>query len=574
MVTRRDLLKMGILGSSGFVTLPSGGGFGRVSRFFDHNNQGSSPRLTPFVDELPGTGNSPFQTLTNVDAFSNVQDYAQPFCGPRTHYYEIAVVERNVKFHRDLPPTSVWAYVDKWGGNIPDRLITFQYPKIRLGQQIGGGYLARVHNFLTTAPRDFGFPNVTVHFHGGHQPSPADGFPHDISNRPSSFPAQVTIPVGGFHDYAYPFADVGIFDGPIEEAERPSTYWFHDHFLDFTGQNVYRGLANIAPAFDELDAGDETASDTLALPSGAHDIPLVLMDKTFDISGTMVFDPFNGDGFLGDTMTVNGVVQPYCRVQRRKYRFRFLNGSNARLYQIFATNDLRQTFPMTQIATEGGLLGHPIRNLQSFSLFMSERVEVVVDFADRIFDGQQVVYFENRMAQSDGRKPDGVSSRGTKLVKFIIDPATVDDPSRVPDTLRPFAPISAAELNASEHRSFRFDRRHGVFTINGEPVDIEKPVALVKRNKGQVWTFSNNSGGWWHPNHVHLEFMRVLRRNGRTPPLNELDGNAKKDTILLKGGDKVVVYVKFRDYPGPFVTHCHNLEHEDMAMMGRFDVVD
>ena len=266
---------------------------------------------------------------------------------------------------------------DKWGGNIPDRLITFQYPKIRLGQQIGGGYLARVHNFLTTAPRDFGFPNVTVHFHGGHQPSPADGFPHDISNRPSSFPAQVTIPVGGFHDYAYPFADVGIFDGPIEEAERPSTYWFHDHFLDFTGQNVYRGLANIAPAFDELDAGDETASDTLALPSGAHDIPLVLMDKTFDISGTMVFDPFNGDGFLGDTMTVNGVVQPYCRVQRRKYRFRFLNGSNARLYQIFATNDLRQTFPMTQIATEGGLLGHPIRNLQSFSLFMSERVEVV-----------------------------------------------------------------------------------------------------------------------------------------------------------------------------------------------------
>src|SRR5437773_1316068 len=99
MVTRRDLLKMGILGSSGFVTLPSGGGFGRVSRFFDHNNGGSSPRLTPFVDELPGTGSSPFQTLTNVDAFSNAQDYAQPFCGPRTPHYVIAGLERNVKFH-------------------------------------------------------------------------------------------------------------------------------------------------------------------------------------------------------------------------------------------------------------------------------------------------------------------------------------------------------------------------------------------------------------------------------------------------------------------------------------------
>src|SRR5207247_3606469 len=215
----------------------------------------------------------------------------------------------------------------------------------------------------TTAPRGLAFRNVTSYLHGGHAPSAAYGFPRDISNGPSSFPAQVTIPVGGFHDYAYPFADVGIFDGPIEEAERPSTYWFHDHFLDFTGQNVYRGLANIAPAFDELDAGDETASDTLALPSGAHDIPLVLMDKTFDISGTMVFDPFNGGGFFGDTMTVNGVVQPYCRVQRRKYRFRFLNGSNASMYQIFATNDLRNTLLMSLIASVGRLLGLPMRDL-------------------------------------------------------------------------------------------------------------------------------------------------------------------------------------------------------------------
>jgi FtsP/CotA-like multicopper oxidase with cupredoxin domain len=570
---------MGIASAGGAVLLPPGGGYGRVSGFFD-GNQGSSPRLTPFVDELPGTGSSPFETLTPAGApgaiFPDTQAYARPFCGQTTRCFEIDVVERNVKFHRDLPPTSVWAYVDRLAGNIPDRLISFQYPPIKLGEVPGGGILARVHNSLPTAPRDFGFPNITVHFHGGHQPAAADGFPHDLVNRPADFP-NVTIPAGGFHDYMYPFIDVGEFDQPIEEDERASTYWFHDHFLDFTGPNVYRGLANIVPAFDDLDADDENDPHRLRLPSGDYDIPLVLLDKTFDVSGALIFDPFNQDGFLGDTMTVNGVVQPYCHVKRRKYRFRFLDGCNARFFQIFLTNDHAQTFPMTQIATEAGLLGHPIRNLQSFLLHMSQRVEVVVDFGDPIFDGQQAVYFENRMAQSNGRKPDGVTRSGTKLVKFIIDnpgQGRVDDPSTVDDTLRPFAPISAAELSVAEHRSFEFNRSHGVFTINGDPVDLEKPVALVKRDRGQIWTFINKSGGWWHPNHVHSEFMRVLKRNGRTPAANELDGNARKDTILLEGGDTVQVYVKFRDYTGPFVFHCHNLEHEDMAMMGRFDVID
>ena len=73
--------------------------------------------------------------------------------------------------------------------------------------------------------------------------------------------------------------------------------------------------------------------------------------------------------------------------------------------------------------------------------------------------------------------------------------------------------------------------------------------------------------------HIHSEFFRVLTRKGRTPPLNERDGMAKKDTVLLKGNDEVEVLVKFRDHLGPFVFHCHNIEHEDMAMMARFDVV-
>ncbi len=82
----------------------------------------------------------------------------------------------------------------------------------------------------------------------------------------------------------------------------------------------------------------------------------------------------------------------------------------------------------------------------------------------------------------------------------------------------------------------------------------------------------NKSGGWWRPIHIHLDVMRVLSRNGQLPPLNERDGVAKKDTILLRDNDVVEVFLKFEDFRGPFVFHCHNLEHEDMAMMARFDV--
>jgi FtsP/CotA-like multicopper oxidase with cupredoxin domain len=570
MLTRRDLIKMGIVGSSGFVLLPRGGGLARVSRAFD--DAPSSPTLTPFVDELPTT----FGTLTQVSTLANPTPYTTAFSGAGTKSFELAAVERDVSFHSELPPTSVWAYVDKNvnPASLPNRLITVQFPKTLVGQGAGAGFLVRVHNQLPKAPRDFGFPTVTVHFHGGHQPAPADGFPHNVLNRPPDFPALVTIPVGGSFDYMYPFRDVGFIDNPQTADERISTYWYHDHLLDFTGANVYRGLANIAPAFDELDAGDETRAGTLQLPSGEHDIPLVLMDKTFDSNGALVFDPFNQDGFLGDRMIVNGVVQPFVHVKRRKYRFRFLSGTNARIFQLYLTDAQGHTFPMTQIATEGGLLAHPIPGITSFLLHMAQRVEVVIDFADPRFDSLDTVYVENRMAQTNGRKPDGLVARGTRILQFRLDPGKPDDPSLVPGTLRPFAPISAAELAAAEHHSFEFDRSHGVFTINGEPIDIENPIVRPRRNTPQMWTFRNSSGGWWHPIHVHSELMRVIRRNGRTPPPEERDGNARKDTVLLRDGETVDAFVTFRDFSGPFVFHCHNLGHEDMAMMGRFDVVD
>jgi FtsP/CotA-like multicopper oxidase with cupredoxin domain len=569
MVTRRDLLKMGILGVGGFVTLPAGGVYGRVpSKLADDDFR--SPRLTPFVDPLI----DPTVTeLAAATAFTNMTAYATPFCGAQTRYYGITAMERLVKFHRDLPPTPVWAYVDSAGAT-SSRLFSFSYPRIDMGRGAGSGVLVRFRNALTTAPADFGLPSLTVHFHGGHQPAAADGFPHDIANRPGFVPEHVVVDPGETYDYVYPWRDVGFLDTPETPVERGSFYWYHDHILDFTGPNVYRGLAGVALAYDEIDSGNENDTNpyALRLPSGQYDIPFAIQDKIFDRSGALVFDPFNHDGFLGDTFVVNGIVQPYHPVERRKYRLRFLNGSNARIYQLYLTNDSGQTFPMTQIATEGGLLGEPIRDMQNFLLHMAQRVEVVVDFGHPVFDGQSAVYIENRLTQTDGRKPDDLESRGPKLIKFILG-ARTDDPSRVPNTLRPFARVTDAEIAAAERKTFRFDRSDGVFTVNNERIDIERASAKPRQNRAQIWRLENNSGGWWHPIHIHSEFMRILSRNGRKPPLEERDGNAKKDTVLLRGNEVVEVFITFRDYPGPFVFHCHNIEHEDMAMMARYDVV-
>ena len=254
---------------------------------------------------------------------------------------------------------------------------------------------------------------------------------------------------------------------------------------------------------------------------------------------------------------------------------------------MFLADKNGRTFPMTQIATEGGLLARPVSR-SSFMLSMAERVEVVIDFSQFKHPQFTELYIENRLVQVEGRGPKGkfekpeLVARGTQLLKFVLE-EPVEDPSRVPDTLRPFDPISAAELSRAKIRNFVFERRNGQWAINGELAgDLGRVVARPVLGQGEIWRLINKSGGWWHPIHVHHEFMRVLKRNGKLPfdgngpdygQSLERDGMARKDTILLGPNSEVEVFVKFRAYQGPFVLHCHNLEHEDHAMMARFDVV-
>jgi FtsP/CotA-like multicopper oxidase with cupredoxin domain len=447
--------------------------------------------------------------------------------------------------------------------------------------------LVRFHNNLPKDHAGFGVPITTIHFHGGHQAARSDGFPGALADIASCkgqlekffapLPPGGAFEPGAFFDYYFPLRDPGFSFGRHAEDDRPATMWYHDHFLDFTGPNVYKGLAGFFLVFDERDTGDETGTlfpgTNLRLPSGAFDIPLVIQDKAFDAQGRLLFDTFDHDGFLGNQFVVNGTIQPFFEVQRRKYRFRLLNGSNARVYQLFLSQAVnsKAVFHFDQIATEGGLLSKPIRGIDNFRLAMAERVEIVVDFADPQFKGVTTVFLENRLQQDNGRGPDGLGA-GTPLLQFRLQNERPNDPSRVPGTLRPHPTITQAELAGATRRTFEFERDNGAWAINGQFVDLCVPVARIPVNATERWRLVNKSGGWVHPIHIHLEFLHVLSRNGQVPPLNERDGNALKDTIYLGPDDEVEIALHFRDFTGPYVFHCHNLEHEDMAMMAEFNV--
>ena len=433
------------------------------------------------------------------------------------------------------------------------------------------------------------------------------GFPTNITLADGT-PFNVTFDPGHHFDYAYPLLERASDQVDIlardRFTERSSTMWYHDHSLDFTAQNVYRGLAGFFlvrdnPILDPADpfghtalphmrdTSDEANADgapfALRLPSGDFDIPLVLQEKTFGLNGELIYDVFNTDGFLGKQFLVNGMVQPYLPVKRRKYRLRFLNGSNARIYQLFLADKNGRSFPMTQIATEGGLLSRPVRR-PSFLLGMAERVEVVIDFSQFAHPQFTELYIENRLLQDDGRGPRGtferpeLAARGTQILKFKLEEA-VTDPSQVPALLRPFEAISALELSRAIIRTFVFERTNGQWAINGGLAgDLSRVIAEPKVNVGEIWRLINKSGGWWHPIHVHLDYMRVLKRNGELPfdgtgpdfgQSLERDSLARKETIVLGPNSEVEVFVKFHNYRGPFVFHCHNMEHEDHAMMGR-----
>jgi FtsP/CotA-like multicopper oxidase with cupredoxin domain len=235
---------------------------------------------------------------------------------------------------------------------------------------------------------------------------------------------------------------------------------------------------------------------------------------------------------------------------------------------------------MTLIATDGNLLPIPlpmdgVTMPSNVTMAPAERMDVVIDFTN-YNDGDEI-YLVNRMQQSSGRGPDyQLMNPGVPVLKFIVQgtqPAA--DPSRVPAVLRQVPVPSATELQTAVHRSWEFARSDGAWTVNGLFFDKNIARATVTRAApgtpatAEIWTLKNGGGGWSHPIHVHFEECQILSRNGAPPPIHE---RGRKDVVNLHPEEEVKVFFRFRDFTGKYVMHCHNVVHEDHAMMIRFDM--
>ena len=555
---------------------------------------------------------------------------------------------------RTLPMSTIYGF----DGTFPGPMINAEY---------GRPVLVRFVNRLDENPfdldrQDFGSPDWSflTHLHNAHTAPESDGNPH-YSMRYG--PRAMGYGPGEWVDNLYLNWPAG-----NDEREKQSFFWFHDHRMDHTGSNVYKGMVGLYPIYDpanSLDLGDERQG--LRLPGvrkdnsdGSfdveYDVPLAFFDVRLDDGvtvhrdmhdldgvfpeadnprkhrewwGKTFFKHFPNHGFVGDVFTVNGTANPVMEVKRRKYRFRFLDASVARIYEFklmastrgptsaaslgYTGDDLQgqyripdgqQCMKFTQIASDGGLLPFAITR-DSFELWPAKRREVIIDFT-RYQDGSpttkgDVVYLTNVMRMPNGRMWES-SSRSNPdpaykvpVLKFVIGDDAPDD-SVLPapqQLLRPMPPLPGNWKSMMDTRLV-FEVKRGTlggeteWLVNGQAFDPAKvatslknpagrrPPAQQRMNSFGLWEIRNGGGGWVHPLHLHMEEHRTVMRNGRDVTAGgdraHPDDVSREDLVALDPGESVVLYRGFRDFVGPYVAHCHNLAHEDHSMMFGWEI--
>jgi len=396
---------------------------------------------------------------------------------------------------------------------------------------------------------------------------------------------------------AHPLYQIGAgaaYDYAFTVRNRAGTYWYHPHPDKLTSKQAYLGLASFFIVEDDEERALQQALD---LELGATDIPLVIQDKKFDEQGRLRYTPNAEEevnGYLGDTVLVNLTARAYLDAATRLYRFRLLNGSNARIYRLaFTRGGFRLAFAV--IGTDGGLLERPYEAKEAF-LAPGERLDVLIDLRNvNVGDAVtlQSLAFDPMHAEAGmagmamGEAPGALADGAPIDLMRINVTAKIAYEPRVPQTLSTLAPPRAA-ANARP-REFLLDLKDKLWRINGERFDINKTPLTVPRGAQEIWEIRNDKGSMPHPMHLHGVPFRVLSRSGSPQQVRARGGGPEevtqfvvndqgltvtdlgwKDTVLLWPGETVRLAVDFsHPYPGDqlFLFHCHNLEHEDQGMM-------
>ncbi|MBT0770127.1 multicopper oxidase domain-containing protein [Kineosporia sp. J2-2] len=520
--TRRDLLRLTLLGATAPALLTACGGSTEQT---NAGTEGSAGRLLASQAPLP-------EPFTRPLPLPRVLEPVRSESG--TDYYEITQKAGKASILDGLD-TEVWGY----DGTFPGPTIV---------SRRGRRTVVRHTNELPVP--------VVVHLHGGRIAADQDGYPTDLVN-PAQGTATTHTGTAGMEGMEMS-GETGSRDYVYDLDQPAATLWYHDHRMDFTGPQVYRGLAGF-----HLIEDDEEAA--LGLPSGERDVPLMIVDRSFAADGSFRYpstDPtLTGtpgvtadymSGVLGDCVLVNGAAWPVMEVEAVRYRFRILNAANARRFRLRL--DGGPSF--VQIGSDQGLLAAPVE-LVRIDVAQGERFDVVVDFSGQAA-GDEITMVNDR------------GEGGTAQVMRFRVTGTATDDSRVPERLADLEQLSEADAVAS--RTFTFRRggaeAHGMtlWTVNGEAFDPDTVIASPKLGTVERWTIvaQNNE----HPFHVHLGAFQVLASS--TAGRND---EGWKDTVNLDNGGRAEILVRFDGHRGKYVLHCHNLEHEDMMMMANFEVV-
>ncbi|TDW15999.1 multicopper oxidase family protein [Kribbella kalugense] len=386
--------------------------------------------------------------------------------------------------------------------------------------------------------------STVVHLHGGHTPAPSDGWPLDM-----------IMPTNGEHSGQHMAGDMsmGSRTYTYPNTQRAATLWYHDHTMDYTAPQVYRGLFGLHIIRDDEE-------DNLPLPKGDREIPLVIADRAFDADGSFLYpalpdgpgvQPAYMEGVVADVTLVNGAPWPVHEVDAVRYRFRVLNASNARRYELGFDKGPAK---FVQIGSDGGLLDKPVEH-KTLVIAPAERFDVIVDFSQ--YQPGDEVTVVNRLDSN------------ANVLRFKIARKAVDD-SSIPAKLSLYAVMPRP--SGVVRREWRFrrgsDGDHRGWTINGKAFDPAVMQAQVKLDQYEIWTFVTDVH---HPVHVHLAPFQVLSRGGKAK-VAEFD-HGWKDTVDIRPAEVVEVLVRFTAHKGKYLIHCHNLEHEDMAMMAAFETI-
>lgn len=418
-------------------------------------------------------------------------------------------------------------------------------PAKRIDVDQGTRITMTMHNRLPATHPVFGTPvSISTHLHGSASLPQYDGYASDLTE----------------------WQQKKVYHYPNFQPAR--TLWYHDHGVHYTAQNAYSGLASQYHLHDP--------DERRLLPQGEFDVALTLSDMMFQANGSQLYDDRSHSGLWGDIILVNGTPWPVMKVKKRVYRFRLLNASLSRSYRpTLSTGD-----PVFMVATDGGLMPE-VQKVSQWRHGSAERYEFLVDF--RKYATGQRVELKN-LSNPNNRDFDFTG----KIMAFDVvgDSFDKSDPTwdrTTPEMVRANGDKFGKEvMNLTETKDMKVvnirvqrDDTTNEWNLNGETwhdvVDSEYKKVLANPDLGetQVWEVQNNSGGWFHPVHIHLVDFKILSRNGNPPFAYE---RGPKDVVYVGEGETVRLIMKFGPHRGKYMVHCHNLPHEDHDMMHQFSV--